>query len=130
LGRTPEAENSALLCPPCFYKVVNEPHLVPSFLAAIDGNNSLKLIDSAYQNGNTRADDRTLPSPHWIEPEEVDRFKDDVANLEERKVSRHSPLPIVLLSISLSQREKAVNQHYKDTITNLAADPDLTGDNA
>jgi hypothetical protein len=60
---------------------------------------------------------------HWIEPEEVDRFKDDVANSEERKVSRH--LPNVLLSISLSQREKAMNQ---DTITNLAVDPDLTGD--
>lgn len=51
LGRNEEwkAQN---ICPPCFYKVEDETPLTLSFLGAIDGNNSLKLVDSTFQAGN------------------------------------------------------------------------------
>jgi hypothetical protein len=88
LKRDPNDELSALLCPPCFYCVEGEPSLIPRYLVSIDGNNSLKLVDSSYQYGNTRSDDRTLPSPRWLEPEQVDEFKDDVKRSDGRhKVS-------------------------------------------
>jgi hypothetical protein len=84
LKRDLKDEVSALLCPPCFYNIENEPTLIPRFLASMDGNNSLKLVDSSYQFGNTRSDDRTLPSPRWLEPEEVDEFKDEVKRSDRR----------------------------------------------
>ncbi|KAF8874791.1 hypothetical protein BD779DRAFT_1421837, partial [Infundibulicybe gibba] len=65
------------ICPPCFYKTVGEPALKYSFLAAMDGNNSLKLVDSTFRAGSVRPDDRVSGSPRWITPEEVDLFKDE-----------------------------------------------------
>jgi hypothetical protein len=47
---------------------------------AFDGNNSLKLVDTAYRHGTTRSDDRMLKDPRWIEDEEVDNYKDEVKN--------------------------------------------------
>jgi hypothetical protein len=80
LGHTQSDQMSLLLCPPCFYTLSKEDKLSPKLLSVMDGNNSLKLIDSSYRVGNTRPDDRLLPSPRWIEPQEVDEFKDDVRN--------------------------------------------------
>ncbi|PPQ93691.1 hypothetical protein CVT25_001399 [Psilocybe cyanescens] len=51
------------ICAPCLYKTKNKPLLKFSFLAAMDGNNSLKLVDNSL---------------HWITPEDVDAFKDEV----------------------------------------------------
>jgi hypothetical protein len=48
LNRKVSDEAYSLLCPPCFYRVENEPTLVPSILAAMDSNNSLKCVDTAY----------------------------------------------------------------------------------
>jgi hypothetical protein len=86
LGQVPEHQTSALLCPPCFYVLRDEPALIPKFLAAMDGNNSLKLIDSSYQTGKTRADDRVLPWPRWLEPDEVDKYKNEVQTRSKKKV--------------------------------------------
>ncbi|KAJ7850898.1 hypothetical protein B0H14DRAFT_2159964, partial [Mycena olivaceomarginata] len=39
------------VCPPCFYKLAREPPLLLSWLGCIDGNNSLKLVDSTFRPG-------------------------------------------------------------------------------
>lgn len=59
-----------------------------SFLAAMDGNNSLKLVDSTFRLGKTRHDSRVTESFRWLTPEQVDRFKDEVS----KKVSIESDL--------------------------------------
>jgi hypothetical protein len=53
LGHSEADQQSALLCPPCFYRISNEAKLFPSLLCAMDSNNSLKLIDSSYRAGTT-----------------------------------------------------------------------------
>jgi hypothetical protein len=68
------------MCPPCLYKTVGELPLKYSFLACMDGNNSLKLVDATFRPGNTRADDRKLTAFRWLTPEQVDAFKDEVEN--------------------------------------------------
>ncbi|KAJ7084150.1 hypothetical protein C8R44DRAFT_651709, partial [Mycena epipterygia] len=68
------------ICPPCFYKTVGEPPLKYSALAAMDGNNSLKLVDVSFQSGTPRTDDRKSTSFRWLTPQQVDCFKDEVVN--------------------------------------------------
>ncbi|KAJ7506731.1 hypothetical protein B0H11DRAFT_2153790 [Mycena galericulata] len=68
------------VCPPCLYKMVNEPYLKFSWLGSMDGNNSLKLVWDAFRAGNTRADDRISTHDRWMTPEQVDIFKDEVAD--------------------------------------------------
>ncbi|KAJ7016733.1 hypothetical protein C8F04DRAFT_1201568 [Mycena alexandri] len=72
------------VCPPCFYKVVDEPYLRFSWLGAMDGNNSLKLVDPMFHAGVTRADNRTSVHDRWLSPEEVDEFKDEVSDSQKR----------------------------------------------
>ena len=48
----------------------------------MDGNNSLKLVDSTYRAGTVRTDTRTMTSPRWIHPEAVDVFKDEVSKVK------------------------------------------------
>ena len=62
------------------YKLTDEPPLKFSMLAAIDGNNSLKLVDSTFRSGSSREDDRNSTSSRWIKPDDVDIFKDEVVN--------------------------------------------------
>ena len=62
------------------YKTTGEPPLKYSMLAAMDGNNSLKLVDSTLLTGTRRQDDRMSSSSRWIKPEAVDLFKDEVKN--------------------------------------------------
>jgi hypothetical protein len=66
------------VCPPCFYKIRDEPYLKFSWLGTMDGNNSLKSVDSILHAGKTRLDDRTSHHDRWVSPEEVDVFKDDI----------------------------------------------------
>ena len=66
------------MCPPCLYKIESEPPLKFSLLAAMDGNNSLKLVDSTFRAGSVRTDTCTSTSRRWISPGEVDTFKDEV----------------------------------------------------
>ena len=78
LGRTDRQRVSSLLCPACFYFLKEDAELDPKALTTIDGNNSLKWIDTLYQAGKTRLDDRVLTDPRWIEDAEVDTYKDEV----------------------------------------------------
>ncbi|KAJ6616882.1 hypothetical protein B0H10DRAFT_1798466 [Mycena sp. CBHHK59/15] len=79
------------VCPPCLYKTVNEPYLKFSWLGAMDGNNSLKSIANEFKSGSVRSDDRLKRDVHdrWLTPEEVDLFKDEVA--DSQKVPDPSP---------------------------------------
>ena len=66
------------ICAPCLYKTEDEPKLKFEFLSAMDGNNSLKLVNSTYHAGTVRTDSRMTELPCWIKPEDVDLFKDEV----------------------------------------------------
>ncbi|KAJ7635957.1 hypothetical protein DFH06DRAFT_1272023 [Mycena polygramma] len=68
------------VCPPCFYKLSREQRLRFSYLAAMDGNNSLKLVDPTYHAGKPRLDNRTSVHDRWVSAEYVDEFKDEVAD--------------------------------------------------
>jgi hypothetical protein len=78
LGREDRKWAMKNVCAPCLYKTEDEPKLKFEFLATMDGNNSLKLIDSTYRAGSVRMDSRKLELPRWIKPEDVDIFKDEV----------------------------------------------------
>ncbi|EKM49342.1 uncharacterized protein PHACADRAFT_188921 [Phanerochaete carnosa HHB-10118-sp] len=65
------------ICPSCMYLLENEPEMALSMLCTMDGNSSLKLVDSAFQSGTTRIDERTRRADFWISPEDVDRFKNE-----------------------------------------------------
>ncbi|KAJ7086900.1 hypothetical protein B0H15DRAFT_950408 [Mycena belliarum] len=68
------------ICPPCFYKLQDEVKLKLSWLGCIDGNNSLKLVDSTFRAGNPRFDNRKSTSFRWLTPAQVDRYQDEVKN--------------------------------------------------
>ncbi|KAJ7765467.1 hypothetical protein DFH07DRAFT_955712 [Mycena maculata] len=72
------------VCPPCLYKIVNEPKLKFSWLGAMDGNNSLKLVWDAFRAGNPRADDQISSHDRWITVDQVDVFKDKVSESQKR----------------------------------------------
>ncbi|KAF8871444.1 hypothetical protein BD779DRAFT_1478233 [Infundibulicybe gibba] len=79
------------VCPPCLYKVQDEPPLRFSLLAAMDGNNSLKLVDSTFRPGTQRRNNRTQRHSFWITPKEVDMFKDAVAMGKGPAAERSNP---------------------------------------
>lgn len=60
------------------YKLEDEPQLKYSMLVAMDGNQSLKLVDDAFRAGKPLRDDRVGCSENWLTPAEVDRWKDEV----------------------------------------------------
>ncbi|KAJ7269473.1 hypothetical protein C8J57DRAFT_1508628 [Mycena rebaudengoi] len=68
------------ICPPCFYKVEDELLLKLSWLGSLDGNNSLKLVDSTFRAGHPRFDNRKASSFRWLTPSEVDKYQDEVKN--------------------------------------------------
>ncbi|KAG7094740.1 hypothetical protein E1B28_005557 [Marasmius oreades] len=86
LGRNIEQILTTTTCAPCTYKLKDKPSLVPSMLIAMDGNNSLKMVDTDYKLGKPRIDKQTLPDHHWIEDERVNKFKDEVAKNQARQV--------------------------------------------
>ncbi|KAJ6491155.1 hypothetical protein C8R45DRAFT_825830, partial [Mycena sanguinolenta] len=65
LGRD-QSWHAQNVCAPCLYKTVNAPPLKFSFLACMDGNNSLKLVDSTFCPGQVRPDDRSSISFRWL----------------------------------------------------------------
>ncbi|KAJ7759688.1 hypothetical protein B0H14DRAFT_2404071 [Mycena olivaceomarginata] len=79
------------LCAPCMYKTRNEPPLRFSWLGCMDENNSLKLVDATFRAGTTRLDDRASTSFRWLTPEQVDAFKDEVANSQKAE-SGYAPV--------------------------------------
>ncbi|KAJ7690879.1 hypothetical protein B0H17DRAFT_1159884 [Mycena rosella] len=79
LGRD-EKWMSKNICPPCFYKLKDEVKLKLSWLGCIDGNSSLKLVDSTFRAGNPRFDNRKSTSFRWLTPAQVDLYQDEVKN--------------------------------------------------
>ncbi|KAJ7798852.1 hypothetical protein B0H14DRAFT_3492174 [Mycena olivaceomarginata] len=76
------------ICAPCMYTISNEPQLRFRWLGTMDGNNSLKLVDATFLSGTTRFDNRTSTSFRWVTPEEVDIFKDEVANSQKARLKK------------------------------------------
>lgn len=72
--------NEQNICPPCFYKLEREIPLALSWLGSLNGNNSLKLVDSTFRFGHPRFDNRQSRSFRWLTPSEVDKYKDEVKN--------------------------------------------------
>ncbi|KAH7903213.1 hypothetical protein BJ138DRAFT_1020992, partial [Hygrophoropsis aurantiaca] len=85
LGRNSPDWRMLNSCPACQYHIVDEPPLRFSFLCAMDGNNSLKLVDPVLRGGKERHDPRDGRSPIWLKEDFVDAYKDEVRN------SRTSP---------------------------------------
>ncbi|KAI1781971.1 hypothetical protein LXA43DRAFT_907171 [Ganoderma leucocontextum] len=77
-----DGENWRMLnaCAPCLYKLEDEPQLKYSLLVSVDGNQSLKLVDSKFRNGVSRLDSRRVPGNLFIPEEIVDLYKDEVSN--------------------------------------------------
>ncbi|KAL0063013.1 hypothetical protein AAF712_010144 [Marasmius tenuissimus] len=80
LGRDPVQHFVRNVCPPCLYQLENEAPLKPSILLAMDGNNSLKMVDTEKRSGRARLDTRHLNHPRWLDAATVDVFKDEVAD--------------------------------------------------
>lgn len=50
-------------------------------MISMDGNSSLKQINASVWPHDELFDSRTIDSDHWLTAEEVDRFKDEVAEV-------------------------------------------------
>jgi hypothetical protein len=113
LGREDRKWAIKNVCAPCLYKTEDEPKLKFEFLAAMDGNNSLKLVDSTYRAGTVRMDSRRTESPRWIKPEDVDIFKDEVG-----KVKSFLPNPDTTFHDILPQSNRGTRQGAPAPIEN------------
>ncbi|EIW76532.1 hypothetical protein CONPUDRAFT_64281 [Coniophora puteana RWD-64-598 SS2] len=67
-------------CPACQYHLQDEPPLRFSLLCAMDGNNSLKLVDPRIRSGKERPDPRSGCSDIWLSEAYVDQYKDKVSS--------------------------------------------------
>ena len=74
------------LCCLCSYMLLAEIVLFPAKLFSMDGNSSLKNMDSSYRAGSDRLDNREVSSHRWISEPQVDVFKDEVKR-RDKKVS-------------------------------------------
>ena len=52
-----------------------------SVMISMDGNSSLKQINASVWPHDELFDSRTIDSDHWLMAEEVDHFKDEVAEV-------------------------------------------------
>ncbi|KAK1226137.1 hypothetical protein PQX77_010897 [Marasmius sp. AFHP31] len=93
LGRDPHQHFVHNVCPPCMYQLKNEIPLDPSILLAMDGNNSLKMVDIDRRPGRARLDTRTLHHPRWLDAPTVDVFKDEVTDSHKRGQPVVTPAP-------------------------------------
>ncbi|KIJ45328.1 hypothetical protein M422DRAFT_166820, partial [Sphaerobolus stellatus SS14] len=82
LGRNTPNWRALNTCPACDYRLEGEPELEYSKLISIDGNNSLRRVNTKLtRNVEAYIDSRTARTDYWITPEQVDVFKDQ--NIEE-----------------------------------------------
>ncbi|KAK1229996.1 hypothetical protein PQX77_006925, partial [Marasmius sp. AFHP31] len=81
------------VCPPCIYQLENEDPLTPRILMAMDGNNSLKLVDTTKRYGRARLDTRHIEHPQWLNAEFVDQYQDEVANSRCKNPPESRPTP-------------------------------------
>ena len=106
----------------------------------MDGNNSLKLVDSTFRSGSVRTDNRVSSSKRWISPEEVNIFKDEVNKKvrsqfqssmyndmpfvqPERRTAPSAPAPVYSSSSTPFPVESVSN-----TIDDTLPDTDLDGE--
>jgi len=75
-------------CPLCFYKLQDEPNLDFSVLVTMDGNNSLKRIGPTVRKREELFDSRTIDSDRWLTAEEVDHFKNEVAQVRTHAITQ------------------------------------------
>ncbi|KAI0688329.1 hypothetical protein BC835DRAFT_1209532, partial [Cytidiella melzeri] len=69
------------VCPPCMYKIANEENLGLSLLCSMDGNSSLKLVDSSVRYRSVHQDEQVHRIKDlFLPPDAVDCFKDEVAS--------------------------------------------------
>ncbi|OBZ69684.1 hypothetical protein A0H81_10468 [Grifola frondosa] len=95
-------------CAPCFYKLEDETPLKFSFLATMDGNQSLKLVDNVFHVGTPHKDSRMYRTDIWLSPDEVDQFKDEVRSSKQ--------------SVASTSVEHMVNGDDDDSMLNLEGD--------
>ncbi|KAJ6456851.1 hypothetical protein C8R45DRAFT_1110650 [Mycena sanguinolenta] len=101
------------VCPPCFYVLKDVLPLKLSWLGSIDGNNSLKLVDSTFRAGNPRFDNRKSTSFRWLTPQEVDRYMDEVKRSP--KVSMTTAASMAAVAESLSSTSAPATSHAAAT---------------
>ena len=85
--------------------------LVPDWLHAMDGNNSMKRVD-----GSGHADQRVFVSDYLIPPSKVDKFKDDVKTRPGAKNKSSSPLPHGHEKTPCTDHWTAANAVGEDTV--------------
>ncbi|KAJ7473498.1 hypothetical protein FB451DRAFT_1133999 [Mycena latifolia] len=100
------------VCPPCFYKTVDEPPLKLSFLGSMDGNNSLKLVDSTFKAGRPRFDNRKTDSFRWLTAAKVDLFKDEVKTAP--KVSMATAASLAAFTEALAASSSSLSDQPPD----------------
>ena len=65
------------VCPPCFYRLEDEPPLKFLFLCTMDGNSSLKHVADDHRFGVIQRDERSCGHDMVLPASEVDHFKDE-----------------------------------------------------
>ncbi|KAJ6485506.1 hypothetical protein DFH09DRAFT_1339787 [Mycena vulgaris] len=100
LGRD-ELWDSQNVCPPCFYKLEKEVRLKLSWLGSLDGNNSLKLVDSTFRAGHPRFDNRKSTSFRWLTPSQVDKYMDEVKNSKKKSMATSATMFAVRESLAV-----------------------------
>ncbi|KAI0354456.1 hypothetical protein OH77DRAFT_1456513 [Trametes cingulata] len=113
-------------CAPCLYRLEDEPPLEHDLLVAIDGNSSLKLVDDTYRGGQLRPDHRTARTDLIIPPEEVDRFKDDVASAAKKQANQPqggARNPFDVFPFPTPASGPATQGHLQDDTLNHGEDP-------
>jgi len=108
------------ICPPCFYKIDNEPDLEFSFFASINGNNSLQWMRDAIWNSNVWLDSQKLLSDCWISSEDIDLFKDEI-KLSKVTLSIFSNLVMLIVL-----KTKDANIHEEDDWKNVNTSSSLS----
>ncbi|KAK1219024.1 hypothetical protein PQX77_018276 [Marasmius sp. AFHP31] len=93
LARDPHDHFIRNVCPPCTYQLDNELELNPSILMAMDGNNSLKLVDVHRRSGQARIDTRFIKHPRWLDADFVDLYQDEVAKAQQKGPPPPKPGP-------------------------------------
>ncbi|KAJ7284787.1 hypothetical protein C8J57DRAFT_1217169 [Mycena rebaudengoi] len=71
-------------------------------LGSLDGNNSLKLVDSTFCSGYPCFDNRQLTSFRWLTPSEVDKYHDEVKNAPKIPMTTAATMAAVTESLATS----------------------------
>ncbi|KIO19279.1 hypothetical protein M407DRAFT_11467 [Tulasnella calospora MUT 4182] len=102
------------VCPPCTYKLIDEPALRHDILLAIDGGNSLKR----FANAGTASDGLTFTSDYFVSREDVDIFAKESTSSNGKKGKGTSRKP----KKSMEEEDHAAEEHAEDMQMELSAD--------